>query len=71
MLVSLHTTINSDIMTLAQHFKSEVAVVSKRVSHIETKMGKCVTTFNELVDSYNKRDDELHWIKFQASVSGR
>lgn len=63
MPVSLHTTIHTDIMTLAQQFKSEVAEVSQRVSHIKNKMGKFATTFNELVQSHNERDEEMHWIK--------
>lgn len=63
MLVSLRSTIHTDILSLMQQFKSDIGEVSDRVHHIENKMGDFATTFNELVDGHNERKDDFEWIK--------
>lgn len=63
MLVSLRTTLHADMLAITQQFKSEVTAVSNRVTHIESKMGEFTTTFNEMVDAQNDRDEEIVQIK--------
>lgn len=63
MLVSLRTTLHAVMLAITQQFKSEVTAVSNRVTHIESKMGEFTTTFNEMVDAQNDRDDEIVQIK--------
>lgn len=63
MLVSLRSTLHADMLAFTQQFKTEVAAVDSRVTHIESKMGEFTSTFNDLVDAHNERDDEIHAIK--------
>lgn len=68
MLVSLRSSLHADIMSITQQFKSEVSAVANRVSHIEIKMGEFASTFNDMVDAYNDRDDELMSLKMKIAV---
>lgn len=54
MLVSLRSTLHSDILAITHQFKSEVKAVSNRVTHIESKMGEFANTFNDMVDAQIK-----------------
>lgn len=42
-----------------QEFKSEIGKVRDRILHIENKMGDFATTFNELVDAHNEREEDF------------
>lgn len=44
-------------------FKLELTAVTDRVSHVDLKVGEFASTFNELVDDHNERDDGMLWIK--------
>lgn len=59
MLVSLRSTLHAEILAITHQFKSEVTAASNRVTHIESKMEEFTSTFNDLVDTHNDREDEL------------
>lgn len=66
MLVSLRSTLHTDILAPAQQFKSEVSEVNKRVSHIETKIvEEFASTFNNLVYVHNDIDNEIMRMKIK------
>lgn len=69
MLVSLRRLFYKDMMTYMQSFKMEVLELGGRVTHLEQKIGEYASSFNALVDSHTKQDDEVEWLK--AKVEDR
>lgn len=67
MLVSLRSTLHSDILALTRQFRSKTFTVDDRVSHVEEKIGEFASTFNELVDAHNDRDDEMMEMKIKLA----
>lgn len=63
MLLSLQTSLMSDLSSLINKFSSDIIKLGNRVSYIEDKMEECTTTVNDLVDAYDKVIDEQSWIK--------
>lgn len=63
MLVSLRSSLHSDMITCVHKFSSELQSISDRVSHIENKMGEYATTINDLVDANASKEDDLEMIK--------
>lgn len=63
MLLSLRTTLANDMHACVKEFRDDLKQVNTRVSHIETKMGEFATTFNELVDSHNAKEEDMEWMR--------
>lgn len=65
MLMSLQSSIHSDIFSMVVHnFKAEITDLSDRVSNIESEMGEFTTSFNDLVDAHREKvEDLLKWMK--------
>ncbi|XP_018417948.1 PREDICTED: uncharacterized protein C3orf67-like [Nanorana parkeri] len=67
MLVSLRSSLNSDMQALVHQFSSDLQEVGERVTHIEDKMGDFADTFNELVDAHNDREDDITWLQTKVA----
>lgn len=63
MLLSLRSSLQSDLMKCMHKFNNNLQAVETRVEHIEQKMGEYATTINELVDSHEEREGDTEWIK--------
>lgn len=59
MLVSLHNSIQADIASLIHQFKEEMHEIVTKVSCIENRICEFATTFNELIDAHNERDEYI------------
>lgn len=46
-----------------QQFRQDVTFLGDRVSHVETKLGDCALTVNDLINAYAAHNDEHNWIK--------
>lgn len=63
MLMSLRSSLQSDMISLMHKFGPTVIVLEDRVSQIETNMGDIATTVNELIDAHDDQVVENRWIK--------
>lgn len=62
----------ADLMSCMHKFNKELKGVENRVNHIENKMGEFVTTFNDLVDDSEGKDEEMEWVKAKiADIENR
>lgn len=61
MLISLQSSLMSDLSSLITKFSSEIH--SLGVSYIEDKVEECTTTVNNLVDAYDEVQEEQSLIK--------
>lgn len=62
MLVSLHNSIQAYIASLIHQFKEEMCEIGTKVSCTEYRICEFATTFNELVDAHNERDEYIEWL---------
>lgn len=62
-LVSLHSSLHSDMMCCIQNFKAEMGELGGRVDHVEKKMGEFASSYNSLVDAHNEQSDQVDWLK--------
>ena len=63
MLISVRSTLQSDMATYMHRLTGDVQEVGNRVNHIESKMEEYATTINELVDANEDREADNEWIK--------
>lgn len=56
MLLSLRSSLQSDMMNCMHRFSTEIQAVEERVEHIEHKMGEFATTINDLVDYTDEKE---------------
>lgn len=63
MLISLRSTIHTDMMACIRQFSPDLTAVEDRVDHVETKMGEYATTINDLIDAHDTVEEEQNWIK--------
>lgn len=70
MLVSLRSSLHSDMISCVHKFSTEVQSVSARMTHIETKMGEYANTTDDLVDANESKEDDLEVIKAKMADTG-
>lgn len=63
MLVSLGSSLHTDMMECLKNFNNEVGEHPGRVDHIEHKMGEFAPFHNSLIDAHNDRNDKVTWLK--------
>lgn len=63
MVVSLRSSLHSDMVSCMHKFSKDLISVSERVSHVENKMGEYAVTINDLVDANDERDEEIESLK--------
>lgn len=63
MLLSLQTSLMTNISAMINNFSGQLQGMGDRVQHIEQKMNACTTTVNELIDAYKDQADDTDWIK--------
>ena len=63
MLVSLRSSLHSDMVSCVHKFSSDLRHVADRVSHVETKMGEYASTINALVDANETTEDDIESLK--------
>lgn len=59
MLLTLQTSIHSDIFKIMHHFTSEMTCMRERVTIIENKMGEVTSSFNTLVDAQSEGAEDI------------
>lgn len=62
MLLSLHNSLDADIITLTRQFSREVNSLGDRVHNIEKSMGD-MTTISKLVDAHDESVEECTCFK--------
>lgn len=67
MLVSLRSSIHSDVQSIALKLNTEIQDLGNRVSHAENKMGEFASAYNDLVDSHNDRENDTVWLKAKVA----
>lgn len=63
MLLSLRSTIQSNMISLMQQFNQDVSSLGNRVEHMEARMRDHATTINSLTDAHKAQSEEQAWIK--------
>ncbi|XP_073453695.1 uncharacterized protein [Aquarana catesbeiana] len=63
MLVSLRSSLHSDMLSCIHTVNRDLQEVSERVTYVEDKMGKFATTINALVDANESNEDDIDSIK--------
>lgn len=63
MLLSLRSTIQSDMASYMHKINKDIQSVGNRIDHIETKMEEYAGTINDLVDANDEREGDTEWIK--------
>lgn len=63
MLLSLRSSLQSDLMDCMHKFNTSIQAVETRVKHIEQKMGEYAVTINDLVDSHEEKEGDTEWLK--------
>lgn len=52
MLISLRSSLQSDMLSFLHRFDHNIAVLEDRVSNIETNLGDVTTTVNDLINAH-------------------
>lgn len=63
MLISLRSSLHSDMMYCMRNFKAEVGELGGRIDHMEKKMEEYASSYYSLVDFHNDQSDEVAWLK--------
>lgn len=63
MLVSLRSSLHSDMISCVHKFDTELQSVTSRVSHIENKMGEYAATISDLVEANEGKEDDIEEIR--------
>lgn len=63
MLLSLQSSLHTDIYSSIHKFTSKTQSVGEKVNYIKHSMEECTTTINDLVDAYDDSKDNHLWIK--------
>lgn len=69
MLLSLRSTLQSDMLSFMQHFKQEVTTLGNHISQVESNMTACATTVNDIIDTQSAHNDEHKWIDLAKTTS--
>lgn len=67
MLLSLQTSLMTNISAMINNFSGQMQGMGDRVQRIEHKMHECTTTVNELIDAYKDQADDTDWIKVKLT----
>lgn len=59
MLVSLCSSMHTDMLQCVNNFKTDMGALGGRVNHIKKKMGDFASFHNTLVDAHNDHSEEL------------
>lgn len=51
MLISVRSSLHTDMMTCMQKFKTELGAMGERMVHVEQKMGEFASSHNSLINS--------------------
>lgn len=52
---------------MMHRFRNEINDLSERVNHVESKMGKFPTSFNNLVNTYTEKEEEIDCVKVKLA----
>lgn len=63
MLMSLQTSLMTDLSSLFHQFNTDMHVMGQRVITIERGMTECTTTVNDMIDTYKEVRDEQEWVR--------
>lgn len=63
MMLTVQSTIHSEIANMMQHFHSDISYMGNRVTNIETKMGEITSSFNDMVDTQGEEIEDTDWMK--------
>lgn len=59
MLLTVQSSIHSEIANMIQHFNSEIFYMGNRVTNIESKMGEITSSFNDMVDAQGEDAEDI------------
>lgn len=63
MLMSLQTSLMTDLSSLFHKINTDMSAIDQRVTTIEKGMTECTTTVNDLIDTYEEVRDEQEWVR--------
>lgn len=63
MLLSLQSSLMSNLLSLINQFSLEMKYMDNRMHFMENKMEEFTNTVNDLVDAYTEQKDDSLWIK--------
>lgn len=63
MLISLRSSLKTDIISIMHKFGHSISVLEDRVSHIEANMGNITATVNDIIDGHEDQVRDTKWIK--------
>lgn len=67
MLVSLRSSMHTDMLQCVNNFKTEMGALGGRVNHIEEKMGDFASSHNTLIDAHIDHSEELTWLRSKVA----
>lgn len=70
MLLTLHTSLQSELTSIALHLNREVSILGSRVHQVENAIGDMTLTVNDLVDAHEENLNEREWIKSKLADLG-
>lgn len=59
MFMSLISSLQADITLCMHKFNADLQAVVSRVQHVETKMRKFATTYDDLIDAHEWKDEDI------------
>lgn len=63
MLMSLQTSLMTDLSSMIRKITTDMWSLGNRVSNIETGMTECTTTMNDLIDTSDEIKEEQEWVR--------
>lgn len=63
MLLSLQSSLMTDLSSLFTKISTDMHVMDERVSHLEHSMEECTTTVNDLIKTYAEVKEEQSWVR--------
>lgn len=63
MLLTLHTSLQTELTSFARQLTTEVNILGSRVNQVENAIGDMTLTVNDLVDAHEENLTENEWIK--------
>lgn len=67
MLVSLQSSIISNLSSMIHKFSLDMKHMDGRLQYVENKMEECTETVNELVDACTEQKDDSMWVKMKLA----
>lgn len=62
MLMSLQTSLMTDLSSMFRKISTDMQHMGNRVSNIERGMSECTTTVNDLIDAHDEIKEEQEWV---------